>query len=191
MCRVNLLHDSTSIVDSPNRRTVLRGGLALGVGVVAVSAIAGCDSGPTQAQITAEALLPLAQAADAEFTAARTLAPQTPEYTAALAVIADQREQQARELREEITRLDMDIADRLNGPNGGGTGDDGTGANTTDDTSPTPTPAPITTVDELRDALGRSQRAAHEAAVTLHGYSAGLTGAIAASLTTMTDIQLR
>lgn len=185
MCRV-----STPLT----RRTVLRGGLVVTAGTVVASAMAACDRGPTPEQNTAAALVPLTNAALADQFAAQQLSTQTPEYSAALGVIAAQRGDHARALREEITRLDQDTANRINDPAAPSASAAPTAAGTAS-TSPAPTPAPApapapTTVSALRTQLSASARAAGGAAVALNGYPAGLAGSIGASVTSMMEVQL-
>lgn len=181
MCRV-----STPLT----RRTVLRGGLVVTAGTVVASAMAACDRGPTPEQNTAAALVPLTNAALADQFAAQQLSTQTPEYSAALGVIAAQRGDHARALREEITRLDQDTANRINDPAAPSASAAPTAAGTASTSSaPTPTPTP-TTVSALRTQLSASARAAGDAAVALNGYPAGLAGSIGASVTSMVEVQL-
>ncbi|MDY6811521.1 MAG: hypothetical protein SW127_21345 [Actinomycetota bacterium] len=168
------------------RRTVLRGSLVVVAGGVAASAVAACDRGPTPDQITAAALAPLADAALADQAAARALAPQVPEYTNALGVVADQRGEHAQVLREEITRLDERTAARI-----GAAGDAGSTtpspAATSTPAAPTPT---VSTVAGMRGLLQQSARTAADATVSLSGYPAGLAGAISAAVTSMAEVQL-
>ncbi|MGV9824676.1 hypothetical protein [Gordonia sp. NPDC003429] len=179
MCRVTVADRDRSL--TVDRRTVLRGGVALGAGAVLVGAAAACDSGPTPAQITAGALLPLAQSALADAEAARALAPRVADYAAALRVVADQRADHATELRAEITRLDQDTAARISPA----------ASSTTSAPATSPAPAPTTgTLDELRSALTAAARTAHDTAISLKGYSAGLSGSVGASVTTLVQVQL-
>ncbi|MFW0784725.1 hypothetical protein AAFP35_09400 [Gordonia sp. CPCC 206044] len=159
-------------VPSPlTRRVVLRGGLTAATGVAVGAALAGCDRGPSAEQITAAALLPLADAALADQVAAQSLAPRAPAYTRALGVVAEQRGAHAQALREEITRLDQETANRIVAP------------------SAAPIPPP-TTVAELRGRLTRSARLAGDAGSSLSGYSAGLAGSVSAAVTSMVEVQL-
>ena len=191
MCQVT---DPTPPLAVLRRRTLLRSGVALGVGAFVVTAAA-CNRGPTPAQITAEGLLPLADAAVVDELSARALAPRFPDYTAALNVIADQRGQHARALREEITRLDREIAGRIvttatssATPGGTSTAPSSTSASAQ---SASAQSAPAGTLAELRTALRTSARTAAAAAVALQGYSAGLSGSVSAAVTTMVEVQLR
>ncbi|MYR05888.1 hypothetical protein GTV32_05960 [Gordonia sp. SID5947] len=176
-------------VTSPlTRRAVLRGGIAVTVGTVAAVTVSACDSGPSPEQITAAALVPLADAALADQAAAQALAPRTPEYANALGVVAEQRGEHARVLREEITRLDEQTAGRIAATPGAASSP---AASASPGSSPVPTPAPAaTTVDALRTQLARSARTAGAASVDLSGYSAGLAGAVSASVTSMVEVQL-
>jgi hypothetical protein len=179
-------------VTSPlTRRTVLRGGLAVTAGTVALSAISACDRGPTADQITAAALVPLAQAALADQAAAQSLAPRTPDYTNALGVVASQRGEHARALREEITRLDQETADRIGTPAGQpGTSGGASAPTPPPSTGPVSTIPEVTSVTDLRGRLSRSARTAGDAAGALGGYAAGLAGAVSASVTSMVEVQL-
>ncbi|MGW0035863.1 hypothetical protein [Gordonia sp. NPDC003376] len=165
---------------SPNRRTVLRGGLVIGAGVVVAASVSACESGPTPGQTTAEALLPLARSANVDAATARDLAPRVTEYSAALAVVADQRKQHAEALTAEITRLDQDIASRVSET-----------ASASASVTPTPTaPTGPATLDDLRTSLTSSATAARQAAISLSGYSSGLAGSVGASTTTLVEVQL-
>lgn len=200
MCRVTAPPAHAAEVDPPHtvvsstevsRRSVLRGGVTVGVGLVAVTAVGtACDSGPTPAQITAEALLPLARSAGADAASARALAPRSTDYAAALGVIADQRSQHARALREEISRLDQDIAARLDPSAASSAAPSAGQAPTSPDAPPAGGAAPVADVGSLRDALAGSARAAQDAAIRLRGYSAGLAGSVGASTTTLAEVQL-
>ncbi|MFW0796301.1 hypothetical protein AAFP30_20985 [Gordonia sp. CPCC 205515] len=180
MCRV-----STPLT----RRAVLRGGLVITAGTVAASVVAACDRGPTPEQVTAAALVPLADSALADQYAAQQLSPQSAEYSAALGVVATQRGDHARALREEITRLDQETANRITDPAVASTSASASVAPGATSTSPAPAPAP-TTVSALRTQLTASARAAGDAAVSLNGYPAGLAGSIGASVTSMVEVQL-
>ena len=201
MCRVTAPPAHAAEVDPPHtavsspevsRRSVLRGGVTVGVGLVAVTAVGtACDSGPTPAQITAEALLPLARSAGADAASARALAPRSTDYAAALGVIADQRSQHARALREEISRLDQDIAARLDPSAASSAAPSAGQAPTSPDAPPAGGgAAPAADVGSLRDALAGSARAAQDVAIRLRGYSAGLAGSVGASTTTLAEVQL-
>lgn len=189
MCRVTDAPEDDSSRPTPSRwrpglsrRSVLRGGLALGAGSVLVVAASGCDSGPTPNQVTAAALVPLAQAALTDSAAARALAPRTAEYSAALLVVADQRDEHAKAFRDEITRLDQDAAARIASA--------ATTSAAPGSTTASPTPNTAGTIDDLRDSLRTSAAGARDAALHLSGYSAGLCGSVSAAVTTLTEVQL-
>lgn len=169
MCRVIRL----------DRRTVLRGGLLTGAALAGAGAlgVSGCSTGPTEEQLTAERLVPLARAALADERNARALAATEPAYAGALAIVADQRADHARALREEITRLDRDVASTIDD-----TGEAGTSG------SPAP-PAPPSLV-ALRSSLEQSAGEARDVAISLTGYPAGLVGSVAASVRSMREVQL-
>ncbi|MFI8771455.1 hypothetical protein ACIGKQ_04780 [Gordonia sp. NPDC062954] len=172
------------------RRSVLRGSLVVVAGGVATSMVAACDRGPTADQITAAALAPLADAALADQAAAQALAPQVPEYSNALGVVANQRGEHAQALREEITRLDERTAARLGTAGAAGSGS--TPGTPTSGTAPAPSaPVPtVSTVAGMRGLLQQSARTSADATVSLNGYPAGLAGAISASVTSMVEVQL-
>ena len=169
------------------RRAVLRGGLIALAGGVAAPAVAACDRGPTPDQITAAALAPLADAALADAAAARMLAPQVPEYTNALGVIADQRGEHAQVLVEEITRLDDRTAARISTSATPGSAAPSTSAAAS---APTPATPTVSSVAGMRGLLQQSARTSADATVSLSGYPAGLAGAISAAVTSMVEVQL-
>ncbi|GAA3690160.1 hypothetical protein GCM10022238_03720 [Gordonia hankookensis] len=174
------------------RRAVLRGGLAVTVGTVAAATVAACDSGPSPEQITAAALVPLADAAFADQASAQSLAPRTPEYANALGVVAEQRGEHAQALREEVARLDEQTAGRISVP-GAATPSSASPPSPRSSAPPNSPSAPAptaSTVDALRAQLARSARTAGDASVNLSGYSAGLAGAVGASVTSMVEVQL-
>lgn len=188
MCRVKpAAPDQLGIVD---RRTVLRGGLVIGAGALVIGASSACDNGPTPNEITATALLPLARSARSDAAAARTLVPRLPAYSVALAVVADQRDAHATALSQEVQRLDSDIATQLSAaPSGSPTSGSGS-ASAAASAAPTPDASTTGTIDDLRSTLRASTRAAHDAAVSLKGYSAGLAGSVSASVATLVEVQL-
>lgn len=182
MCRVSLPHPGEPAGRSAgvSRRTLLRGSAVAGIGMVTVTAAAGCDRGPDPAETTAQALLPLARSALADAAAARALAPQVTDYSAALGVIAEQRAQHAQALREEITRLDQTLTGQIE-PSG----------TATSSAAPPGTPTQAAnSLEGLRSSLNSSAKAARAAAIALSGYSAGLAGAVGASTTTLVEVQL-
>ncbi|MCR5976207.1 hypothetical protein GDN83_00260 [Gordonia jinghuaiqii] len=158
-----------------DRRTVLRGGLVAGVAVAGagVVGLAGCSTGPSEETLLAESLTPLVRSALADEATARGLAAVESGYAAALTVVADQRARHARAVREEITRLDQEVAASID---------------KTPATSAPPAPAP--TLERLRADLGASGEQAHDIAITTAGYPAGLAGSIAAAVTSMREVQL-
>ncbi len=142
-----------------------------GLGAVGVS---GCSTGPSEETITAERLVPLVRSALADEKSARSLAGAEPGYAAALAVVADQRAEHARALREEIIRLDQDVAISVDEPG----------------PSTTPAPAEPPTLVGLRAGLEQSSGEARDVAISLPGYPAGLAGSVAAAVTSMREVQL-
>lgn len=154
-----------------------------------VGAATGCTDEPTPNQVTARALVPLAQEALADAASARALAPQVTEYAAALGVVAEQRDLHAQALREEITRLDQTIAAEVTSSGSASTGPRRSPDGAT--SAPSSLPAPSATdLDGLRSALRASAKSARGAAVALSGYSAGLAGSVGASVTTLMEVQL-
>ncbi|MBD0861300.1 hypothetical protein IA539_08745 [Gordonia sp. zg691] len=160
-----------------DRRTVLRGGLVAGVAVAGagVVGLSGCSTGPSEETLLAESLTPLVRSALADEATARGLAAVESGYAAALTVVADQRARHARAVREEITRLDQEVAAAID---------------KTPATSAPPAPAPAPTLERLRADLGASGEQAHDIAITTAGYPAGLAGSIAAAVTSMREVQL-
>lgn len=155
--------------DSPiPRRTILRGGAAAGVAVAVGWSLTGCETGPSEREKNAEALLPHAQAAYRDHTAATQLAPRSTEYTKALKTVADQRGAHLNALRDEINRQHSSLAGRI------------------ESAAPTPTAS----VEALGKQLEKSAAAAAKAAVAESGYVAGLLGSISASCQTLAKVQL-
>ena len=157
---------------SPNtqlsRRTLLRGGAVAGVAVAAGWSLSACETGPTQRQRDAEALLPHAQAAYREKAAAEQLAPRSTEYAKALRTTAEQRGEHLKALRDEINRLHSSIAGQI------------------ESRAQTPTAS----VDALGKQLESSATAAGKTAVESSGFVAGLLGSISASCQTLAKVQL-
>lgn len=169
------------------RRSVLRGGLAL-TALGAVVTTAGCNRGPSAEQILAEKLVPLADAAYTDSANARALAPRITSYSAALGIVADQRAEHARLLREEITRLDEDIAGRIKRTDQAA-GSTGGASSSTTPTAPSGDTDAIT-IEGFREMLTSSARDAGAVCVAISGYAAGLTGAVSASVTSMVEVSL-
>ncbi|MBM7367615.1 twin-arginine translocation signal domain-containing protein [Gordonia hydrophobica] len=157
------------IPDSPiTRRGLLRGGAAAGAAVALGGSLSACDTGPTQRQRDAEALIPHARAAFRDQAAARQLAPRNTAYTEALTTVADQRGAHLTALRDEINRLHSSIADQI------------------ESTATSPTAS----VQALGSQIEQSATAAGRAAVAMSGFSAGLLGSISASCQTLAKVQL-
>lgn len=162
----------------------------LGVGAVVVGAAAGCERSPGPNEITAQALLPLARAARDDAAAARALAPQLTVYAAALGVVAEQRGQHAQALREEITRLDQDVAAQLDATDATTSGTaSASGSASASETAGEGTNESAS-LESLTAALTTSARGARDAAISLSGYSAGLAGSVSAAVTTLVKVQL-
>lgn len=159
------------------RQALVRGAAVLGVvGTGAVFAGCSTSSGPDASTRTAQQLAPLARAAGEDAVAARALAVQTPDRAAALRVIADERDVHARSLTDEVSRLSADLVPSASPPS---------------TVTPSGPAAPVvTTVDALRGRLSGARAASADLAVTSDGYRAGLLGSIAASLTTLVEVQL-
>lgn len=163
--------DSPGSPPAPTRRAVLRGGAALALAAVGGTALAACSTGPTQRELDAEALVPLARQADAQRRQAEQLAPRETDYTDALKQVATERAEHARALTDEINRLNASSAAAITAAAGEG--------------------ATSLSLDQLRDALKASARDAADAAVAASGFRAGLLGAVSASCTALKEIQLR
>ncbi|MEO9328734.1 hypothetical protein [Gordonia aurantiaca] len=162
-----------------DRRTVLRGGLVAGAAFAGVGAlgVTGCSTGPSEETLTAERLVPLARAALTDEKSARALAATEPTYSSALRVVADQRAEHARALREEIIRLDQEVAATIDDTPAPGS-----------QAAPAEPAAP--SLVGLRSALEQSAGEARDVAVSLKGYPAGLVGSVAASVRSMREVQL-
>lgn len=157
-----------------SRRSALRGALVASAVAVTAAPLAACDSGPSAEQLTAEALVPLADAAHADAAAALALSVTDTDYAAALKIVADQRSMHARALTEEITRLHQDTAQQI----------------VTDPSAQDGAAAAPSTVDELRTRLSESGRSAGKVAIGEDGYVAGLAGAVSASLASIVEVAL-
>ncbi|WP_344783101.1 hypothetical protein [Gordonia caeni] len=153
----------------PNRRAVLRGGAGLTLAVAAGSAVAACTSGPSDRQLAAESLVPLAQSAARQEQQAQQLAPRETAYTAALQQVATERGEHAQALVDEINRLHSPAAAQASTAPGG--------------TDPV-------TLDVLRAELETAARLAAAGAVDADGFRAGLLGSISASCATLREVQL-
>ncbi|WP_439033077.1 hypothetical protein [Gordonia terrae] len=171
-----------------DRRTALRGGLVATVAVAGAGmaglGLTGCDSSPSAETLLAESLVPLVRSALADEGAARALTPLEPGYAAALTVVADQRAQHARALREEIIRLDQDVAGTLDRPSA-----------STSPSTPGPSSAPGTpprspSLAGLRADLASAGTQARDLALSAGGYASGLSGSISAAITSMREVQL-
>ncbi|NMN99828.1 hypothetical protein HH308_01185 [Gordonia sp. TBRC 11910] len=162
------------MTSAPNRRTVLAAGLVSVGGLTVAPLLAACDSGPTADQLLAQQLQPVARAALDDATTARLLVTTSPNFAAALGVVATERDVHSKALREEITRLDPQAAQTLSSTS----------------TSPSATPASTPTLDALRTQLERSARQAADVGVTMDGYRAGLLASVSASTTTLRKVQL-
>ncbi len=163
---------STRLVMS--RRSVIRGALAASAVAVTAGSLAACDSGPSAEQLTAEALVPLADAAHADAATALALSATDTDYAAALKIVADQRTTHGQVLTEEITRLHQDTAKQI----------------VTDPSTQNGGTAAPSSVDEFRTRLTESGRAAGKVALGEHGYVAGLAGSISASVASIVEVAL-
>ena len=161
-----------------SRRSAIRGALAASAIAATAGSVAACDSGPSAEQLTAEALLPLADAAHADAATALALSVTDSDYAAALKIVADQRTEHATALTEEITRLHQDTAKQIVTTPAKETGDTGGSGGTG------------ITVDDFRTRLTESGRAAGKVAVGEDGYVAGLAGAVSASVASIVEVAL-
>lgn len=147
---------------------MLRGGAGLTVAVAAGTAVAACSPGPTERELSADTLVPLARSAEAQRRQAQQLAPRETAYTAALQQVAEERGAHATALIDEINRLHSPAASAAT----------------------TPPAAPGGSLEDLREALGRAARDASGAAITSSGFQAGLLASISASCTALREVQL-
>ncbi|EGD55711.1 hypothetical protein SCNU_08358 [Gordonia neofelifaecis NRRL B-59395] len=147
---------------------MLRGAAVVGVSAAAGWALTACDTGPTQRQLDAEALLPHAQSAYRQQRAATGLAPRNTEYTEALKTVADQRGAHLTALRDEINRLHSSTAEQIETPAG----------------------TPVASVEALRRDIESAAKNAANSCVRLSGFDAGLLGSVSASCQTLAKVQL-
>ncbi|MFT3662718.1 MAG: hypothetical protein QM809_15455 [Gordonia sp. (in: high G+C Gram-positive bacteria)] len=154
----------------PTRRALFRGGAGLVIVAAAGSAVSACTVGPSEAEITAALLAPLARTADVQRRQAEQLAPRETSYTAALTQIAKERGEHARALLDEINRLHAPAAAQASA------------APTEDDET--------VTLDAFGKALSTAARDAADAAATSSGFVAGLLASISASCATLKEVQL-
>ncbi|ALG84561.1 hypothetical protein ACH46_08715 [Gordonia phthalatica] len=147
---------------------MLRGSAVVGVAVAAGWSLSACETGPSQRQRDAEALLPHAQAAFRDQAAAQQLAPRSTEYAKALRTVSDQRGEHLKALRDEINRLHSSIADQIESP----------------------ATTPTASVEALGKQIESSATAAGKTAVGSSGYVAGLLGSVSASCQTLAKVQL-
>nr|WP_238554134.1 hypothetical protein [Gordonia sp. KTR9] len=167
-----------------DRRTALRAGLLAGAAVVGAGAagvgLTGCESSPSAETLLAETLVPLVRSANADESTARALVAVEPAYATALSVVADQRAQHARALREEIIRLDQDVAATLDRPV----------TSATASTSAAGVPSAPPSLARLRADLDAAAGQARAVALSAGGYASGLTGSVAAAVASMRQVQL-
>lgn len=148
---------------------MLRGGAGLTLAVAAGSTVAACSPGPSERQLDAQALVPLAQSAQQQQRQAEQLAPRETAYTAALQRVAAERGEHAQALVDEINRLHSPIASQVSTP---------------------PGEAPAVTLDVLRAELETAARRAAAGAVDAAGFRSGLLASISASCATLREVQL-
>ncbi|WP_308102849.1 MULTISPECIES: hypothetical protein [unclassified Nocardia] len=178
------------LLDTPNRRSVLRLFGATAAGSLAVGAASGCvredpvhDPDPLAAQ---EVL------ARADADAAKAAIALAPQRAAALTTIAAERSAHADALRAEIDRVIGVYGDgtipvhRTRSMEPGSTG--GASASGTSGTPVPPTPPP--SVDALRDRLNRARQSAADLARTQTGYRAGLLASISAACAAQAGVLL-
>ncbi|WP_338085708.1 hypothetical protein [Gordonia terrae] len=185
MSRVSMPPIARRTVRHPiDRRTALRGGLLAGAAVIGAGAagvgLTGCDSSPSAETLLAEDLVPLVRSATADESTARALVALEPAYATALGVVADQRAQHARALREEIIRLDQDVAATVDRP----------ATSSTAATSAAGAPPAAPSLARLRTDLDAAAGQARTIALAAGGYVSGLTGSVAAAVTSMREVQL-
>ncbi|EON33685.1 hypothetical protein GTC6_04942 [Gordonia terrae C-6] len=185
MSRVSMPPIERRTVRHPiDRRTALRGGLLAGAAVVGAGAagvgLTGCESSPSAETLLAETLVPLVRSANADESTARALVAVEPAYATALSVVADQRAQHARALREEIIRLDQDVAATLDRPV----------TSATASASAAGAPSAPPSLARLRADLDAAAGQARAVALSAGGYASGLTGSVAAAVTSMRQVQL-
>lgn len=163
-------------VPSLSRRALLRAAAASAVAVpLGVGALTACSREPSEEEVLAGKLAPLAGAATASAGAARRLATTQQRQGAALDRIAVIRDQHAVLLREEILRLHPASEALISVPS----------------ESPAPSapataaPAPDGGIDAFRKSLADDAAAARKVAIGASGFQAGLTASISASVASL------
>lgn len=160
----------TAARPAPTRRSVLRGGAVLTLALAGGTTATACSTSPSEPELTAGALVPLARAADLQRSQAEQLAPRETAYTAALRQVAAERGEHHRALVDEINRLHAPAA--------------------ADATAAAAEPSTELTMDDLRNGLSTAARQNADAAVAAHGFVAGLLASISASCTALGEVQL-
>lgn len=149
---------------------MLRGSAVAVLAIAAGAGLAGCSTGPTQRELDAQALVPLARQADPQRRQAQQLAPRETEYTAALQQVAAERGEHAQALTDEINRLHASAAAGITAVPGDGT--------------------TALSLDALRADLSTAALDALDAAAEADGFRAGLLASISASCAALTEVQL-
>ena len=165
------------------RTAAVTGGLAT---TGTVLAACGGGSGISESTRIAERLAPLALAASDDAIAARTLSARNPDRSAALAVIATERQTHATTINDEIARLAPDLARPSTASGVVATPVQPSGAAPTS-AAPQPT---VTTVEQLRERLTSAASSTGDLAVGMSGYRAGMLGSIAAACSAQVQVQL-
>lgn len=166
------------------RTATVTGGLAA---TGTVLAACGSGSGISESTRIAEQLAPLSLTASDDAAAARTLGARNPDRSAALAVIATERETHATTINDEIARLAPDLARPSTSSGVAAASVPASGATPT---SGAPTEPAVTTVDQLRERLASAASSTGDLAVSMSGYRAGMLGSIAAACNAQVEVQL-
>ncbi|MBJ7287402.1 hypothetical protein [Williamsia sp.] len=169
------------------RTASVTGGLAASGTVLAAC---GGDSGISESTRIAEQLAPLSLAASDDAAAARTLSARNPDRSAALAVIATERQTHATTLNDEIARLAPDLARPSTSAGVAAASAQPSGAPPTSGTSAAPAAPAVTTVEQLRERLTSAASSTGDLAVRMSGYRAGMLGSIAAACNAEAQVQL-
>ncbi|GAA1462959.1 Tat pathway signal protein [Williamsia maris] len=169
------------------RTATVTGGLAA---TGTVLAACGSGSGISESTRIAEQLAPLSLTASDDAAAARTLGARNPDRSAALAVIASERETHATTINDEIARLAPDLARPSTSSGVAAASVPASGATPTSGAPAAPTEPAVTTVDQLRERLASAASSTGDLAVGMSGYRAGMLGSIAAACNAQVEVQL-
>lgn len=177
-----------AVVPSLTRRALLRGVAVSAIAVpLGTAALTSCSTEPSAEEVLAGRLVPLAIAATASADDARRLGAAEPGRVAALNEIAIIRDEHARLLRDEITRLHPASVALITTPSASPAVGSATPGSATPGTSTPARPQPAG-LAEFRAGLTTDAVAARQVATTASGFQAGLTASICASIASLPGV---